>query len=671
MTRELGLACLLLAATNGLWAQGDDPPARVGRLSFLAGTVSFQPAGTDDWTDATLNYPVTTGDRLWADDQSRAEVHVGSSAIRLSMRTAFSFLNLDDQMVQVRLSEGALDITIRDLPQDQSFEVDTPNAAITLLRPGRYRIDGDPENMRTLLTIRSGEAEVTAGGFTVPARAQQALQITGDNMVSTNLIAPLPPDAFDRWSDERVDRESRRPPPRYVSREMVGYEDLDSNGTWRDEPGYGPVWAPRVDAGWAPYRFGRWAWVEPWGWTWIDDAPWGFAPFHYGRWASVGGSWVWVPGAVEARPVYAPALVAFVGGNSWSASLSFGGGGGVGWFPLGPREVYAPAYSVSPRYVTRINETHVTNVTNINVTNVTYVNQRVPGAVTAVSQADFAGSRSVGRVAVAVPAAAVASARVASTAAPVAPRAPGLVAAQATASRPVPRPPQAALNRVVVTKAPPPAPAVPFAARQAALAANPGKPVAPAALTEMRRSQPAPVQLVKPAAPAQPAQAQPRGPQPDQPAQVPAAQPPQRLAQPTQRVPQPAQRACPGRSGATDAAAAARCSAQPTAGAGSQRKAGGDPGRTGAPQGVAQPNQPAQPPVGQPRPPQTQPRPVQPPPAAQPAAPARTETPQRAVQPNQPSQERQQGRPGGPPTEKKDSANKDREKRGKKEEEKK
>src|SRR5579862_1950679 len=640
MTRELGLACLLLAATNGLWAQSDDPPARVGRISFLTGAVSFQPAGSDDWTDATLNYPVTTGDRLWADDQSRAEVHVGSSAIRLSMRTAFSFLNLDDQMVQVRLSEGALDITIRELPPDQGFEVDTPNAAITLLRPGRYRIDGDPENMRTLLTIRAGEAQVTAGGFTVPAQASQALQITGDDIVSTNLIALLPPDPFDRWVDERVDRESRRPPPRYVSREMVGYEDLDANGTWRDEPGYGPVWAPRVDAGWAPYRFGRWAWVEPWGWTWIDDAPWGFAPFHYGRWASVGGSWVWVPGAVEARPVYAPALVAFVGGNSWSASLSFGGGGGVGWFPLGPREVYAPAYSVSPRYVTRINETHVSNinVTNINVTNVTYVNQRVPGAVTAVSQADFAGSRHVGRVAVAVPAAAVASARVASTAAPVAPRAAGLVAAQATASRPVPRPPQAVMNRVVVTKTAPPPPAVPFAARQAALAANPGKPVAPAALTEMRRSQPAPVQLVKPAAPAQPAQAQPRGPQANQPAQVPAAQPPQRLAQPTQRV-QPAQ---------APPVQAAPVPQQPR----------------------VQPNQPAQPLVGQPRPPQTQPRPVQPAPpapapAAQPAAPARTETPQRTVQPNQPSQQRQEGRPGGPPTEKKDSANKDREKRGK------
>ena len=58
------------------------------------------------------------------------------------------------------------------------------------------------------------------------------------------------------------------------------------------------VWYPNVYPGWAPYREGHWAWVEPWGWTWVDDAPWGFAPFHYGRWVNVGGRWGWVPGPV-------------------------------------------------------------------------------------------------------------------------------------------------------------------------------------------------------------------------------------------------------------------------------------------------------------------------------------------------------------------------------------
>mgnify|MGYP006969297544 CR=1 FL=1 len=73
---------------------------------------------------------------------------------------------------------------------------------------------------------------------------------------------------------------------------------------------------------WAPYTTGRWAWVAPWGWTWVDVAPWGFAPFHYGRWVPRGPYWAWSPGRYVARPVYAPALVGWVGG----AAVRDGGG---------------------------------------------------------------------------------------------------------------------------------------------------------------------------------------------------------------------------------------------------------------------------------------------------------------------------------------------------------
>ena len=134
------------------------------------------------------------------------------------------------------------------------------------------------------------------------------------------------------------------PPPQYVSPDMGGYEDLNANGDWRNTPDYGPVWTPRVASGWTPYHDGRWAWVEPWGWTWIDDEPWGFAPFHYGCWAYINNSRGWCPGPVAARPYYAPALVAFVGGGGFGIGVSVGGGGGlVGWFPLGPREAYYPS----------------------------------------------------------------------------------------------------------------------------------------------------------------------------------------------------------------------------------------------------------------------------------------------------------------------------------------
>src|SRR5207244_2091977 len=156
-----------------------------------------------------------------------------------------------------------------------------------------------------------------------------------------------------------------------------------------------------VATGWAPYRYGHWAWVEPWGWTWIDDAPWGFAPFHYGRWVYVGNGWAWVPGRVVARPVYAPALVVFVGGRNWSVAIGAGGGGGVAWFPLAPEEPYYPAYHVSNTYVRNVNVTNVNvtniNVTNVNVTNINYRNRRAPDAVTVVSHDAFVQSRPVNR----------------------------------------------------------------------------------------------------------------------------------------------------------------------------------------------------------------------------------------------------------------------------------
>jgi len=158
--------------------------------------------------------------------------------------------------------------------------------------------------------------------------------------------------------------------------------------------------------GWAPYRFGHWVWIMPWGWTWVDEEPWGFAPFHYGRWAFWGARWVWVPGPIGPRPCYAPALVAWVGGGpGFSFSVSFGGGGGVAWFPLGPREVFVPSYHVTNVYVTRVNITNtvvdrttvINTYNNVNVRNVTYVNQRVNGGVTAVPHEVFVKGQAVAR----------------------------------------------------------------------------------------------------------------------------------------------------------------------------------------------------------------------------------------------------------------------------------
>ena len=68
-----------------------NPPARVARLSYSRGSVSFQPAGDSEWVDAAvLNLPIVTGDNLWAGENLRAEVRIGSKAIRLDHDTEIS-----------------------------------------------------------------------------------------------------------------------------------------------------------------------------------------------------------------------------------------------------------------------------------------------------------------------------------------------------------------------------------------------------------------------------------------------------------------------------------------------------------------------------------------------------------------------------------------------------
>src|SRR6266852_5681471 len=119
--RRMWLALMLVVPATIIWAD-EDPPSRVARLNFVEGSVSFQAAGNDDWSAATVNYPLTVGDHLWADDGSHAELHIGSTAIRLDAHTALAFLNLDDRITQVRLSDGTLNISIRYLGDDESYE---------------------------------------------------------------------------------------------------------------------------------------------------------------------------------------------------------------------------------------------------------------------------------------------------------------------------------------------------------------------------------------------------------------------------------------------------------------------------------------------------------------------------------------------------------------------
>ncbi len=519
------LVAALLSAPRPASADDDDPPGRVARLSFIKGQVSFNPAGTDDWVGAVVNRPMTTGDKLWTDQDGRAELHVGSAAVRLGSTTGFSFLNLTDRMMQLRLTEGTTNIRVRRLGGDEAIEVDTPNLAFSILRPGLYRINVNEEGDTTMVTVRDGEGEVTGGGAAFTVHPGEQGIFTGTDSLNSNIQTMPDDDDFDRWSDQRDLREDHAVARRYVSEDVIGYEDLDDYGGWRPVPEYGTVWFPHVSVvGWAPYRYGHWAYIAPWGWTWVDDAPWGFAPFHYGRWVVAGGAWGWVPcpppvvAVAYVRPVYAPALVAWVGGPHFAVGVGVGGGFAagvnVGWFPLGPREVYVPSYPVSRTYVnnvnisnTTVNQTVVNNyynttVVNKNVTvnNVKYVNQGVPGAVTATSGQNFSSAQPVARNMVTVNQREVASAPVGVAAPAVAPPKQAVLGSGAATNV---RPPASFATRAVVAKATPPPPPPTFAKQQAAIQANQGRPISMAQAhqlqPEVTHANVAPVRIAPPA----------------------------------------------------------------------------------------------------------------------------------------------------------------------------
>ncbi len=467
----------------------------VARISLLSGEVSFARGDDpDNWQPADRNVPMTLGDRVYTGSRSRLELQLqGGDFIRIGARTDLAALNLTDDTKQFSLKSGVASILIRRLSDNEIFEVDTPNAAVTFDRSGEYRVDVDA-NGYTRVSVRRGSATVAAGGGQIPVEAGEAIDIDGIDSPHYDIVSLSRPDDWDRWVSQREDRQTRTRSYQYVSADIVGVDDLDEYGRWENAPSYGWVWSPTtVAADWAPYRSGHWIWQDPWGWTWVSSEPWGWAPYHYGRWAQVSSRWCWIPDRPAMRSVsYSPALVAFVGGGpGWSASISVGGGGFIGWFPLGPRDPFNPWWGDRARVGY---SSGASNVTYVNKTYVTIVNRN-----TFVSGGVVTGNIVRDRAVVSQ----VAAAPVLRGPIPVVPTAGSLHVAVRADAVAAPRPPSAVVSRMVVARtAPPPAPPT-FQSKLPMITESRGAPVAPAAAARIsveNRGRPQAVSDVRPVA---------------------------------------------------------------------------------------------------------------------------------------------------------------------------
>lgn len=380
-----------------------DPPSRVARLSFAQGNVSVEPASVNEFSPAEVNYPLTTGDRVWADNGALVELEAGQLAVRMGQATDLTVTAMTDTLAQFGLGQGSVHLRAYALDPGTTTELDTPNVAVTVLQPGDVRVDVDPNDAITTVTLLSGQVEVDGNGLQQVMQPGQSLRLMGTNPVAAQWVQPAAEDALDQFSQAQdqayAGEESLE--QNDVNPDTVGSAQLEQYGSWQPEEDYGNVWFPNgVAADWEPYTDGRWTWVAPWGWTWVGAEPWAFAPFHYGRWAIFGTRWGWVPGPPVVHPVYAPALVVFV----------HPGNGATAWFPLGPNEPYAPWYHASALYQNRVN---VSNIYSRNANQVrstyntsnreVYANalgaqqkfaNRDKGTV-AMSQANFAAGRTV------------------------------------------------------------------------------------------------------------------------------------------------------------------------------------------------------------------------------------------------------------------------------------
>ena len=365
------ISCLLVLGLLTSWpAQAEDPPASlVGRVAAVDGVLTVRSAG--EWRDAAVNHPIASGMAVRTTPQGRAVLRIGAETIALAAGTELDLTRLAAGDLRIVLRQGRIGVRLSPLDPVGKTEIDIARGSVRLLSAGDYDITAGDGHLPARIAVFSGSAHfvgkgtdsVTAAGSVTVLGGGSPPAVSHDSAIADGFVAWWRPAAGDDANGQAV---------RYLSPDMTGYATLDASGSWETVDGYGAVWFPTtVPADWAPYRDGHWRWIAPWGWNWIDAMPWGFATSHYGRWASIPGAdpgterWGWVPGSRIAHPVYAPALVAFLGTAGVGLSCPDASGPAVAWFPLAPGEPYWPGYTSDLNTIRRINDGVVADVSTI------------------------------------------------------------------------------------------------------------------------------------------------------------------------------------------------------------------------------------------------------------------------------------------------------------------
>ena len=329
--------------------EGEEPAKTdqgVARLSLIHGEVSTQRGDSGDWSAATLNQPVMTGDKVSTADSARTELQLDfANILRLGPNSKANVASLTHKDIQIQLSQGLLNYTVSK-DSEAEPEIDTPNVSVhPAHHDGVFRIEVRPDG-DTIVIVRKGEAQIATPQGSTEVNSGEMATIRGDSNSAQYKISPAPDrDDWDRWNSDRDHMIENASSWHHTNHRYTGAQDLDAYGQWKNVPDYGDVWVPNESDDWAPYRDGNWTYEPYYGWTWVGYEPWGWAPYHYGRWFAYGGGWAWWPGPVYAgyNPFWAPAYVSFWGwGGGFGFGVGWGGWGGFGWLPIGPCDWFHP-----------------------------------------------------------------------------------------------------------------------------------------------------------------------------------------------------------------------------------------------------------------------------------------------------------------------------------------
>lgn len=372
----------------------DDLSRGVARISLMDGEVTVRRGDSGEWVAGVINAPLMTDDRIATNQNSRAEVQFDAANIlRIGANAEVHLALLENGRYHVEIARGM--VTYRMLRQSNAdIEVNTPNVSVRPARVGAFRISVT-ETSESEITARSGDVEVFTPKGTQWVYAGQTMMARGSATdPEFQIVDAGALDDWDRWNDTRDHAIQSSNSAQYVPPGVYGTEDLDASGTWIYAPPYGYVWKPMVGTvGWAPYRNGRWVWVNWYGWTWVSYDPWGWAPYHYGRWFfDARWGWAWYPGGLGVTAYWSPALVGFFGyGGGFGIGAGVGRGFGfanIGWVPLAPFETFRPWWGAA--YAGGLNRG--VSIANVNAT-AFYRNARTANGISGVAAGDFTAGR--------------------------------------------------------------------------------------------------------------------------------------------------------------------------------------------------------------------------------------------------------------------------------------